>query len=246
MNNECNVIRDLLPLYAHDVCSAASREFIEKHLPDCPECAAELEKLRSHEIEDGLQEEKTEIIAYQAKRFKRRSAAVGAVFAGIFMIPVLVCLIITMARGMDLGAFFIVMGGIAVAASLIVVPLMVPEDKLFWTFCAFCASLVLLLGIIALARGGSWFFTAASASLFGLAVVGLPFVVKARPVRNIIGDFSRPLIVAAADVILFANMMNMISLHSKSVYATILMAVACIAGAALLVYAIKAKRGEAK
>ena len=93
MNNECNVIRDLLPLYADDVCSAASREFIEKHLPDCPECAAELEKLRSHEIEDDLQEEKTEIIAYQAKRFKRRSAAVGAVFAGIFMIPVLVCLI---------------------------------------------------------------------------------------------------------------------------------------------------------
>ena len=246
MNNECNVVRDLLPLYADDVCSAASREFIEKHLPECPECTAELEKLRSHEIEEGLQDEKKEIIAYQAKRFKRRSTAVGAVFAGIFMIPILVCLIITMARGMDLGAFFIVMGGMAVAASLIIVPLMVPEDKLFWTFCAFCASLMLLLGIIALARGGNWFFTAASASLFGLAAVFLPFAVKARPVRNLIGDFSRPLIVLAADVILFANMMNMISLHSKSVYATMLMAVACIAGAALLVYAIKAKRGEAK
>ena len=45
MNTECSVIRDLLPLYADDVCSDASRELIEKHLPECPECAAELEKL---------------------------------------------------------------------------------------------------------------------------------------------------------------------------------------------------------
>ena len=246
MNNECSVVRDLLPLYADDVCSAASREFVEKHLPECPECTAELEKLRSHEIENDLQNERTQVIEYQAKRFKRRSTAAGAVVAGIFMIPILVCLIVTMARGMNLGAFFIVLGGMAVAASLTVVPLTVPEDKLFWTFCAFCVTLVLLLGIIALSNGGSWFFIAASASLFGLAAGFLPFVVKARPVRELTGDFSRPLLVLAVDVILFANMMNMISLHSKSVYSTILMAVACVAGAALLVNAIKTKRGEAK
>ena len=97
MNKECYVIRDLLPLYADDVCSDASRELIEAHLPECPECAAELEKLRSHEIENNLQSEKTEVIEYQAKRFKRRSAAVGSVIAGIFMIPILVCLIVIVA-----------------------------------------------------------------------------------------------------------------------------------------------------
>ena len=118
--------------------------------------------------------------------------------------------------------------------------------KVFSTAGGEIITLVVLLAIVALAGGGSWFFTAASGALFGLAVVGLPFAVRARPVRNLIGDFSRPLIVLAADVILFANLMNMVSLHSKSAALTILMALACVAGAALLVYAIKAKRGEAK
>ena len=246
MNKECDVIRDLLPLYADDVCSEASREIIENHLPECPECTAMLEKLRSREIENDLQTERTEVIQYQAKKFKRRSTLAGAVVAGIFMIPILICLIITMSRGMDLGSLFIVIGGLAVAASVIIVPLMVPEDKLFWTFCAFCGSLVLLLAICALATGGGWFFTAASASLFGLAVVFLPFAVKAKPVRKLIGDFNRPLIVLGADVILFANMMNMVTLGSKSAVVTLLMVLLCAAGVVLLTNAIIVKRGEGK
>ena len=32
MNKECEVIRDLLPLYADDVCSVASRNIIAEHL----------------------------------------------------------------------------------------------------------------------------------------------------------------------------------------------------------------------
>ena len=37
MNKNCEVIRDLLPLYADDVCSGRSRELIEEHLQECPE-----------------------------------------------------------------------------------------------------------------------------------------------------------------------------------------------------------------
>ncbi len=214
MNNECSVVRDLLPLYADDVCSAASREFVEKHLPECPECTAELEKLRSHEIENDLQNERTQVIEYQAKRFKRRSTAAGAVVAGIFMIPILVCLIVTMARGMNLGAFFIVLGGLAVAASLTVVPLTVPEDKLFWTFCAFCASLMILLAVTCIYSGGDWFFVAASASLFGLSVFFLPFVIKAKPLQKYLPE-RKALTVIAVDVALFAIMMECISIRNN-------------------------------
>ena len=32
MKYECEVIRDLLPLYADDVCSAGSRKMVEEHL----------------------------------------------------------------------------------------------------------------------------------------------------------------------------------------------------------------------
>jgi len=245
-NNHCEVIRDLLPLYADDVCSSASRNIIENHLKECPECSAMLEKLRSHEIESDLAEEKEQVLEQQAKRFKRRSATVGSVISGIFMIPILVCLIINLVSGTALGWFFIVLGGLAVAASLIIVPLMVPEDKLFWTFCAFVLSLLLLLAICCFSTHGTWFFTAASAVLFGLSVVFLPFVLKARPVRGMIGNFSRWLIVLSVDVILFTNMMNMISLYSKSIFRTGFVLALCAAGGWLLVSAIKTKRGETK
>ena len=246
MKTDCDVIRDLLPLYADDVCSGSSRQMIDEHLQECPECSAMLERLRADEIESGLQEEKEQVIEHRAKQFKRRSATVGSGVAGLFMIPVLVCLIINLASGSALGWFFIVLAGLAVAASLILVPLMVPRDRLFWTFCAFCVTLLTLLAVCCFYTHGNWFFTAASAVLFGLSVVFLPFVVKARPVREYIGSFSRPLLVLAVDVILFANMMNMISLWTKSIFKTGAIVALCAGGAWLLVSAIKEKRGEAE
>ena len=130
MKTECEVIRDLLPLYADDVCSDGSKKLVEEHLPECPDCSALLESLRRQEIEKGLQEEKDQVIKYQAKRFRRRSATVGSVVSGLFMIPVLVCLIVNLASGSPLGWFFIVLAGLAVAASLVIVPLMMPENRM--------------------------------------------------------------------------------------------------------------------
>ena len=246
MNKDCEVIRDLLPLYADEVCSETSRRLIEEHLRECPECSGELEKLRTHEIEDGLQEEKEQVISYQAKRFRRRSATVGSVIAGVFMIPVLVCLIVNLASGAALGWFFVVLGGLAVAASLIIVPLMVPEDKLFWTFCAFCLSLLLLLAICNFYTHGNWFWLVASAVLFGFSVLFLPFVMKAKPVREITAGIKRWPVILTVDLILFANMMNMITLRSKSIFKTGGILALCAAGIWLLVTVIKQKRGESK
>ena len=215
MNKECEVIRDLLPLYADEVCSDTSRELVREHLQECPECSALLEKLRTSEkIESDLQEEKEHVIQYQAKRFKRRSATVGSVVSGVFMVPVLVCLIVNLASGSPLGWFFIVLAGLAVAASLVIVPLMVPESKLFWTLCAFTASTELLLGVICLVTRGTWFGIAGSAVLFGLAVCFLPWAIRAKPLRKCIGNRSKVLIVICADVLLFLNMMTMIMLHA--------------------------------
>ncbi len=46
MRNECNIIRDLLPLYAENMVSADTVDFVETHLADCAACRAELEALR--------------------------------------------------------------------------------------------------------------------------------------------------------------------------------------------------------
>ena len=158
MNLDCEVIRDLLPLYADDACSEKSREMVEEHLQGCPDCCEFLDLLRQTELETDLRSEKESVIQYAVRRFRRRSAAVGSAVSGVLLIPILVCLVINLLSGPALDWFAIVMAALCVAASLIVVPLTVSEDKAFWTLCAFTASLVGLLGIVCLYTHGTWFW----------------------------------------------------------------------------------------
>ena len=46
MKISCDVIRDLLPLYAEELVSPDSSKIVEAHLCDCPACARNLEDLR--------------------------------------------------------------------------------------------------------------------------------------------------------------------------------------------------------
>ena len=46
MKNDCEVVRDLLPLYHDGVCSPKSRELIEEHLRECEACRKELEEIK--------------------------------------------------------------------------------------------------------------------------------------------------------------------------------------------------------
>lgn len=41
MRNECNIVRDILPLYIEDIASADTVSFVEDHLRKCPDCQAE-------------------------------------------------------------------------------------------------------------------------------------------------------------------------------------------------------------
>ena len=43
----CELIKDLLPLYADDVCSEESRKIVTEHLAGCEECRAEFGKMKS-------------------------------------------------------------------------------------------------------------------------------------------------------------------------------------------------------
>jgi len=244
MKVNCNIIRDLLPLYADDACSKESRCMVDEHLQECPDCANMLEKLRNCEIEEGLLTEKSAVIEYGAKEFKKRTATVGSTVSGLFMIPILACLVINLVTGAGMGWFFIVLAALAVAASLILVPILVPEDKLFWTFCAFCASLMLLLGVTCLVSRGSWFWIASSASLFGLGLIFLPFVIRAKPLRKWVEGRNKALLVIAADMVLFLNMMLAIGLSRSLQQNRWLLTIGCVAGIALAVLEVYRKRGN--
>ena len=45
MKLDCDVIRDLLPLYTEKLASPASSALVEQHLAECPACRAELEQM---------------------------------------------------------------------------------------------------------------------------------------------------------------------------------------------------------
>lgn len=53
MSQNCNIVRDLLPLYVEKMLSADSQAFVEEHLKDCPDCQAELESLKSDAAVDA-------------------------------------------------------------------------------------------------------------------------------------------------------------------------------------------------
>ena len=125
MKTDCDVIRDLLPLYADDACSTASRAVVEEHLGECPDCSEMLQRLKEDEIETGLLEEKESVIDYAVRRFRRRSAAVGSAVSGAVLIPALIVLAIVF-TGPSLSWVSVVLAALCVPASLIAVPLLVP------------------------------------------------------------------------------------------------------------------------
>lgn len=215
MKVQCEIVRDLLPLYLDGIASEPSKQMVETHFSECKECRTLFSQMKDNTLESEMEEEKTDVIARQKKFFKRKSALVGSVLAGIFMIPILVCLIVNLANGAGLTWFFIVLASLFVAASLTVVPLMVPADKFLWTLGTFSVSLILLLGVCCIYTGGQWFFVASSSSLFGIGTVFLPFAVSSRSLSAVLKN-QKGLAVMAADTVLYILMMLSIGIFTKA------------------------------
>ncbi|UII57583.1 zf-HC2 domain-containing protein [Cytobacillus spongiae] len=76
----CEVVRDLLPLYHDDVCSAESKRFVEEHLAGCESCMAELAAIQKQvEVKGPYDEEKKNIGRFADfwNRTKRRAFLKG-------------------------------------------------------------------------------------------------------------------------------------------------------------------------
>lgn len=68
MSKECDIVRDLLPLYVDGACSEASAEMIKEHLENCPHCNELYRQMSSHTNEDILQEETESVIIRHEKK----------------------------------------------------------------------------------------------------------------------------------------------------------------------------------
>lgn len=238
--DKCEVVRDLLPLYIDNVCSAASTEFIDQHLGECEPCRMIYDEMKDSSAETELKHESEGVLKNQQKFFRRKGFTAGAIVAAIiFMIPVLICLVVNLAQGSRVTWVFIVAAALLIPVSLTVVPLMAPDNKGLWTLGAFTGSLITLLAVCCVYSGGNWFFVAASAVLFGLAVVFLPFVAKSAAVRALIKK-NRALYVVGVDTVLFVLMLVSIDLtygNGRSLWAV----AAGLAPLALYVWALVAE-----
>ena len=104
MKYNCEMIRDLLPLYVDQVCSPTSARMVEEHIRECNACAAILGEMSSADpiLDQEIYAERSRVLDTQAKFFKRRSAVAGSIIGGIFALPILICLIVNLASGAGL------------------------------------------------------------------------------------------------------------------------------------------------
>lgn len=86
----CDVTRDLLPLYADEVCCQESKELVEEHLAGCEECRNELRMIKTEVFEQSApMMEKTKFTMKRAMKKTRRKwmlsiVAVLAIMIGGF------------------------------------------------------------------------------------------------------------------------------------------------------------------
>lgn len=95
---DCSVVKDLLPLYIDDVCSAESKELVEEHLKQCKECTAEKAKMTG-EIDlpkDTGLKALMNIQITMSKRVKRRF---------VVLVAILLSVLITMVAGIILSSY---------------------------------------------------------------------------------------------------------------------------------------------
>lgn len=65
--SDCGIIKDLLPLYADDVCSIESKKLVSEHLAECDECCKELESYQLDVITGNVEEKEA------VKKFKKKT-----------------------------------------------------------------------------------------------------------------------------------------------------------------------------
>ncbi len=92
---QCNIVKDLLPLYADELTSEETNSFIRKHLEECPNCQNEYRTLKAELSNSANRNNDTKIreISYLKKinAYQKVNFVLGAIISFLFgaCIPVL-------------------------------------------------------------------------------------------------------------------------------------------------------------
>ncbi len=188
--DNCDVVRDLLPLYVDGACSEASRALVDEHIAACPSCAKMLSQLRDNACEDSLRREAGAVLA--PRRWRNRAFAASCALAGFVCVPacVLAALEPELAAGGVSGLFWLYLlpPSLLVMMSATMLPLRCRRYTGRWTLLGYTASLLLLLMACAL-YSGRMLFRAAAVGLYVLSACFIvPWAVRELPLP---GPFGR-------------------------------------------------------
>ena len=88
--NDCQVIADLLPLYADGLTGEATNRLVESHLAQCPECRERLRRMQAELSEEARADaDYGKALRRQKRRRTRRTVVIAAV---ALVLGILVCL----------------------------------------------------------------------------------------------------------------------------------------------------------
>ena len=89
MNLNCEIVQDLLPLYADDVCSAESRAAVEEHLQSCESCRKQYARMTPQVKEPPLPPSSEDSRRFRKGMRKVRRRWFASLAAVLLLIPVL-------------------------------------------------------------------------------------------------------------------------------------------------------------
>ena len=90
MNNKCDIIKDLLPLYAENMCSNDSRQAVAEHIAECESCRNELKKINT----DVAIQADSDVSMF--KRIKKRARIEKVVISIVSIVAILIALWFTL------------------------------------------------------------------------------------------------------------------------------------------------------
>ena len=93
MRNECNIIRDILPLYIEELVSEDTVSFVEEHLNGCAECRVEMEKMKEgndfETLENSRDRRKKDIVPLKLLKKKMRNRKIATIIISCLSVGVL-------------------------------------------------------------------------------------------------------------------------------------------------------------
>ncbi len=102
MKYECNLIKDLLPLYHDEACGRESKEAVEGHLAECEACRKYYNLMNSSDI--------VEDITYDAEREKKKNSSIKKMRRSMIAVGVIIAIIVTALICGGVFAFLVLFG----------------------------------------------------------------------------------------------------------------------------------------